>query len=343
MRTQHFLLIFLIVVGYWLIRVYEPFLQNIVIASLLTISTSKLNLYMNNVLKYNNLTVAILLSLLLSIIFFVPLVYFLRNIASLVNNFDKTYIVEVYKYIVTIVNNLPDELGFLKPLLQEFFNEINISDIMSQALTFTASIGKLSVTFIKDMLIILILYLFANIYSKEILSYVTSMLPMNQSDIEEVYNKTSNVIGVVFYSIITTAIVEGLLFGILVGFLGFNGFFFGVLFGFSSLIPIIGGVIIWLPVAIYEFARGEYIEALLVAIYSIVVISIIADTFIKPLIIKYISSKVLKLQNSINEMLIFFSIVAGISTFGFWGMIIGPAVTALFISILKLNKKLQSD
>jgi predicted PurR-regulated permease PerM len=244
---------------------------------------------------------------------------------------------------VAIINDIPDEIGFLKPILQEIFAEINISNVISQVLAFTASIGKFSVTFIKDMVIILILYLFLNIYGKPILGYLESILPLSSSDMNEVFNKTSNVIGVVFYSILITATLEGFLFGVLVGGMGFNGFFFGVLFGFSSLIPIIGGFIVWVPVAIFEFTKGNHIEAIIISIYSIVMISIIADTFVKPFIIKYVSEKILKLQNSINEILIFFSIVAGISTFGFWGMIIGPAVTALFISVLKLNVKLQRD
>ena len=41
--------------------------------------------------------------------------------------------------------------------------------------------------------------------------------------------------------------------------------------------------------------------------------------------------------------LIFFSIVAGLSTFGFWGMIIGPAMVTFFISIMHLLKKYSDD
>ncbi len=91
----------------------------------------------------------------------------------------------------------------------------------------------------------------------------------------------------------------------------------------------------------YELARGNVVEAIIIASYSIVVISIIADTFIKPLIIKYINT-LAKIPTKINELLIFFAIIAGLSTFGFWGMILGPAITALFISILKLYELLKS-
>jgi predicted PurR-regulated permease PerM len=41
--------------------------------------------------------------------------------------------------------------------------------------------------------------------------------------------------------------------------------------------------------------------------------------------------------------MIFFAIVAGLTTFGFWGMIIGPAITTFFISFLKIYKVLLDE
>jgi predicted PurR-regulated permease PerM len=58
---------------------------------------------------------------------------------------------------------------------------------------------------------------------------------------------------------------------------------------------------------------------------------------IKPLIIKEINNRILSDDDTkINELVIFFSIIAGLSSFGFWGMILGPAITAFFLTILKL-------
>ena len=41
-------------------------------------------------------------------------------------------------------------------------------------------------------------------------------------------------------------------------------------------------------------------------------------------------------DTKMNELVIFFSIIAGLATYGFWGMILGPAITAFFLTILKL-------
>ena len=75
----------------------------------------------------------------------------------------------------------------------------------------------------------------------------------------------------------------------------------------------------------------------MIALYTVIVISTIADNFIKPLIIDILKERLQTDQNNrhhIHSIVIFFSIFAGLSSFGFWGMIIGPAVTTLFLTLL---------
>ena len=147
----------------------------------------------------------------------------------------------------------------------------------------------------------------------------------------------SSVMSVVFYSIIANAMFQGILFGVAISFMGYNGLLFGIMYGFASLVPVVGGAIMWLPFAFYEFSSGNSSNAIFIVLYSIVVISVIADTFIKPLVIKEINLRLLKEDDAkMNELIIFFAIIAGLTTFGFWGMILGPAITAFFLTIVKL-------
>jgi len=71
------------------------------------------------------------------------------------------------------------------------------------------------------------------------------------------------------------------------------------------------------------------------------VISFGADTLLKPLVIKFINSKLVKIPTKINELLIFFAMIAGITTFGFWGVILGPAIVTFFVSTIKLYTLLR--
>ena len=147
---------------------------------------------------------------------------------------------------------------------------------------------------------------------------------------------------VVLYSTIFNAILQGLLFSIIAGIYGFNPMLMGVIFGFCSLIPAIGGALVYVPTALIVFIGGSTSGALIILIYCVVMISTIADSFIKPLVIKFINSRLVKNPAKINEILIFFSMLAGISTFGFWGVILGPAILTLFLSVLSLYDYLKS-
>jgi predicted PurR-regulated permease PerM len=127
-----------------------------------------------------------------------------------------------------------------------------------------------------------------------------------------------------------------MLFGIVISFFGFNGLLLGTIYGFASLIPIIGGALVWMPVSLYAWNTINSNSAIIIALYSILIISILADTFIKPMIIKYIKDNILHSSAKINELLIFFSILAGMSSYGFWGMILGPAITSFLMAISKV-------
>jgi predicted PurR-regulated permease PerM len=99
----------------------------------------------------------------------------------------------------------------------------------------------------------------------------------------------------------------------------------------------------WVPVALFELYLGNTGNAVFISLYTVIVISVIADTFIKPVIIDFVNKRLIGKQSKMNSLIIFFAIVAGLSTHGFWGMILGPAVTALFIAILSVYGSLRNS
>ena len=175
------------------------------------------------------------------------------------------------------------------------------------------------------------------------MGFIKRVLPLKTTDSELIFSEVSKVMSVVMYSTVLNAILQGFLFSLLMLYIGYDAIFWGIAFSFCSLIPVVGAALLWLPMALYEFSLGNSFEALLIAIYTIVTISIVADTFIKPIIIDFVNRKISKTKTDINSLLIFFAVIAGMSAFGFWGIILGPAATALFISILKIYDRLKIE
>lgn len=342
MKPVYFLLILLTMTIFFLSHLFDPFIRPLFIALLLTIATHNLHSFLSFRIS-NGAVVSMLTTISLALLFFVPVLYFIFTFANFLNEIDQRELIALYENIKNWVENIPEDLIFLKMQLATLLEKIKVPDLVTSILSVSAYIGKNSATFMADTLLTLIFYFFFNLYGKSLQYYIKEVLPLKIEDSTELFFEVSNVMSIVFYSILVTAIFEGVLFGVFISFYGYDGILLGVLYGFASLIPVIGGMLMWVPISAYELFNGTLSDAIAIALYTIIVISIIADTFIKPIIIRYINKKIVKTPSSINELLIFFSIVAGLSTFGFWGMIIGPATVTFFISLLQMLKKYKEN
>ncbi len=340
MKPQYIILTLLAFSLYWMYLLYQPFLLSIMIASLLAISTASVQRRLEE--KFNSVLIASLLSTIgLAVLFFAPLGYFLTAFTLHLSGIDIASIEKVYVKMVDWAQDLPAYLAFAQPFIEDALREMEINELATHTLAMAGIIGSYSAAFVKNALLIIIFYFFSHFYGKTIFDYFKRVIQLPQQDATLLSFELSSMMSVVFYSILTTAVFEGALFGIAVAFMGYNGLLFGILYGFASLLPVVGGALMWLPFMIFELSIGNTGSAIFIALYSIIVISIIADTIIKPIIIKEINFRIVKSEGQKNELLIFFSIVAGLGAFGFWGMILGPAITAFFLALLKLIEQHQ--
>ncbi|MBZ7985591.1 AI-2E family transporter [Campylobacter sp. Cr9] len=335
MNTKVFITCLVLLVFCCLLYLFRPFLLTIAIAVLMAVATANLHhkIFVKTKKKY---LAPIILTALMSLLFFAPLGYTSFSLASSIKEFDLTQVQTTITKLKAIDFNLPDEFSFVEPKIKEFLNEIDLNNLGKNILNYASNFTKSGAKFFTELVLIVIFYFFANYYGVELVGFFKRLLPLRKKEFENILSEVSNVMSVVFYSVIITAVFEGCLFAMFLVYFGYDGLLMGILYAISSLIPLIGGALLWVPVSLYEYSHGNTTNAIVIALYSIVMISIIADTFIKPLIIKWINEKLLKTPANINELLIFFAMIAGISTFGFWGVILGPAILALFLSVVKL-------
>jgi len=339
LKAQYFVSILFATAFYWMYLLYAPFLFSLTIAVLLAVSTSSIQNYFEKSLK-SKLLAALSSTFLLATLFFAPLGYFLATLTIQLNSFEPETFKNIVIFLKKIIQNPPEYLLFVKPYVKDFVADIDIKSISSHVISATGNIGALSAGFVKNALLVIIFYFFAQYNSTNITDFLKRIVQISVEESTTLVKELSSVMSVVFYSILVTAMFEGALFGVVISYMGYNGLLFGIMYGFASLIPVLGGIIMWLPFMLYQLYIGDTTGAIFIAVYTIVVISIIADTFIKPLIIKGINKKLLKDDDAkLDELVIFFAIIAGLSTFGFWGMILGPAITAFFLTILKLFEK----
>ncbi len=333
---KFFLISFILVILFLLLYLFKGFLLVIIIASLMAVATSNINAKFLNLTKGHKFLASILTTACMVLLFFAPFVYAMIELAKALKNFDINLVTQTLDYVKNYQFTLPESFNFLEPKIKEFLASIDLNSISKQILSYASSFTKSGAKFLIDMVLICVFYFFANLYGTELVIYLKSIIPIDKKELDDVLSEVGNVMAVVLYSMVIVAIFQGALFGLITIFYGYDGILMGVIFAVSSLIPAIGGALIYVPVSLYEFASNNLNSALVIFIYSVIVISFIADTLIKPLIIKWINKKLVKTPTKINELLIFLAMIAGISTFGFWGIILGPAILTFFVSTLRM-------
>ena len=108
-----------------------------------------------------------------------------------------------------------------------------------------------------------------------------------------------------------------------------NLLLFGLLTSFATIIPIVGTMIVWVPLAIYLAMNGQWGHAIGLTAYSAIVVAQ-SDNLIRLFLQK-------KMAN-IHPLITIFGVVIGLSLFGFMGVIFGPLLLSIFMLCVNLFK-----
>jgi predicted PurR-regulated permease PerM len=143
---------------------------------------------------------------------------------------------------------------------------------------------------------------------------------------------------------ISRATIKGtLLIGIAQGVLGGIGFwvvdipaaaFWGAVMMVASVIPGVGPALVWLPAVIYLFATGETVSAIGLALWCGLVVSTI-DNVMRPALVGK--------DTQMPDLLVLVSTLGGLTMFGAVGLIIGPVIAGLFMTMWNLFQEVFVD
>lgn len=323
------------------IYLFSPFLMVIAIGVLMAVATSGLHSKVTKLCRGRRTLASVLSLFLICALFFVPFIYAVIEIAKNAASFDMARLNDAISYVQSLNIKLPGPFEKFDTQFRSFLANLDVAGLAKQIISYLSVVGKSSAKFIVDMVLIVVFCFFAYLYGESFKRFFKKILPVEPAQIDYIFSETANTMSVVFYSTIFNAVLQGFLFSIIAGIFGFDALLMGVLFAFCSLIPAVGGALIYVPTALYVLAGGSTSGAIVIMAYCVILISTLADSFVKPLVIKFINSRLVENPANINEMLIFFSMLSGISTFGFWGVILGPAILTLFIAVLNLYDYLK--
>jgi len=122
-----------------------------------------------------------------------------------------------------------------------------------------------------------------------------------------------------------TALCQGIVGGIGLALVGIPGLFWGTVTGFSSLIPIVGTSLVWVPAVIYLVLLGMWKPAIFLTLWCMLLLGSI-DNFLRPFLMKG--------EGRMSPFYIFLAIIGGVQYFGLLGILYGPLILSFAMIML---------
>ncbi|MGH9705501.1 MAG: AI-2E family transporter [Candidatus Acidiferrales bacterium] len=157
---------------------------------------------------------------------------------------------------------------------------------------------------------------------------VREVLPFEISHREHMIRETRDLIFASVSSSLAAAVMHGILGGLAFAVLGISApIFWGVMMGFFSLVPLVGSALIWAPASLSLIISGHLWHGIILAIVCGGIVGLV-DNFLRPWLISG--------RAEMGGLVVFISVLGGISVFGLLGVILGPIVVAAMASLLEL-------
>jgi predicted PurR-regulated permease PerM len=153
---------------------------------------------------------------------------------------------------------------------------------------------------------------------------ILGYLPLAEIDKARMLDKFVSVTRATLKGTILIGAAQGLMGGIAFWAVGIDGpVFWGTVMTVLSIIPGVGGALVWVPAAIILALTGDVWPAVGLALFCALIVGSV-DNLLRP--------RLVGRDTQMHELMIFFSTLGGLSLFGATGFIVGPLLAGLFLT-----------
>lgn len=321
----------LLLLGYLVLEIMSPFFVPLAWSAVLAIFFFPL--YTNLRSKLSPTVAALLSTLAVTILLIVPvllvLLYATREAVD-----SSARIQSMVGEGVTVVPS--SAMAWLRGHLPESAQNVDVIGLLRQgaekvASYLASSVGSLlknAFSFVINLFILLFALFFMFRDGESILRGVRHLIPFEKELQDSMLQESGDLIFASVAVALLIALIQGFLGGVAFAVTGLpTPVFMAVLIAFFSIVPVVGSALIWFPAAAWLAIQGHWGKALVVLIICGVVAGL-ADNLVRPLLLRN--------RTKLNDLLVFLSILGGLSVFGLLGLIVGPTVVAAALGVLRV-------
>jgi len=157
---------------------------------------------------------------------------------------------------------------------------------------------------------------------------LADLIPLSRPETTIVFHRISETIRAILYGNVAVKLIQGILGGLMFWILGLPApALFGALMALLAVIPMIGTAFVWGPAAVYLLLQGSWLKAIILLAWGALAVSLI-DNLVYPILV---ASEI-----RIHTLGILFAVFGGLIAFGIGGVILGPLILAITLSLLEI-------
>lgn len=223
----------------------------------------------------------------------------------------------------------------IKYYLDDGLNKISTSLIQSVT-SFIFEIPKR----VLDFFIMLFAIFYLLMGGERLILRIKSVLPLKKKDCNILFTRMKDVFYAMIYGYFLVALLQGFLATIAYFAVGINGaLLWGLVTAVAALLPMFGTSLVWVPASAYLVINGllgndpsGIWKGVGLFIYCLTVVGTV-DNILRP--------KLVSQRADIHPLVVLIGIIGGLSVFGFVGLIIGPIILGIIITLFSMYEKTQ--
>jgi predicted PurR-regulated permease PerM len=327
-----FLILIVVGVSLAFLWVIEFFLMTILLAALFTGVAYPLFRRIARAFGGRERFAAVATLLILLAVVMVPLVLVAGAVATEAARVTETIVPAIEKSIAepgTLDRWLGGIPGYerVQPYRKEILAKAGelISGLGGFVINALSATGKATVLFLFHFVVMLYTMYFFFIDGPRLVSTIMAYLPLADTDKQHLLDQFVSVTRATLKGTIVIGLIQGVLGGFSFWMVGISGaIFWGTVMTVLSIIPGVGGALVWVPAAIILLAMGQVWQAIVLVLFSALIVGSV-DNLLRPILVGR--------DTKMHELMIFFSTLGGLLIFGAMGFILGPIIAALFITV----------
>ncbi|ABA57014.1 AI-2E family transporter [Nitrosococcus oceani] len=192
-----------------------------------------------------------------------------------------------------------------------------------------------TIGFIVNFFIMLYAMFFFFIWGPDSLINLIRYLPLTEKDRSHILEKGLSVTKATLKSILIIGVLQGILVGLAFWVAGIKGaIFWGTITVVLSAVPGLGAPVVWIPAVIYLIATDQIGWAIGMTLWGIIIVGLV-DNILRP--------RIVGSEAKMPDLLILLATLGGILMFGMVGVIVGPIIAALLITVLDIYGKVFTN